>query len=115
MRWGLLVIVIAGLALTPAAGSASSDRYVLWSARTAGVPPIPAQMLPADLPASVPQGSAVDLVDRTTGGRLAVATQTNVVIENLHGAARVVVPIDDVYGGCLLAQRFEDCPRELGL
>jgi hypothetical protein len=96
MRLRLLVVAISGLALTPVAGSAS-DRYVLWSARTAGAPSVPAHVLPADLD-SVPQGSAI-VVDRTVGGRLAVATRDQVVLENLDGSGRVVLPVAGVYDG----------------
>jgi len=98
MRWVIFAVVGSALALTPIGSSATTDRYVLWSARTAGAQPTPLQ-LPADLPDGVPQGSAIDVIDRTAAGRLAIATREEVVIENTDGSARVALPIADVYDG----------------
>jgi hypothetical protein len=53
MRWVIFAVVGSALALTPIGSSATTDRYVLWSARTAGAQPTPLQ-LPADLPDGVP-------------------------------------------------------------
>src|SRR6478672_9124492 len=98
MRWVIFAVVGSALALAPIGSSATTDRYVLWSARTAGAQPTPLQ-LPADLPDGVPQGSAIDVIDRTAAGRLAIATREEVVIENTDGSARVDLPIADVYDG----------------
>ena len=94
-----MAIAALGLIVTPLAGSAVSDRFVLWSARTAGARPIPLRVLPADLPGDVAQDPAIAVLDRTTAGRLAVAERDDVVIENLDGTGRVVLPIAGVYDG----------------
>lgn len=99
IRVGLILAVTVGLALTPLAGSAASDRFVLWSARTAGARAVPLRVLPANLPGDVAGDPSIAVLDRTTGGRLAVAERNDVVIENAHGSGRAVLQIADVYDG----------------
>jgi Tol biopolymer transport system component len=99
MRGGLLLGLVSALLLAPAAGSATTDRYVLWSAKTAGAPAVASNLLPADLPYDTPVGAPADVLDRTTGGRVAVASLTGVVVENVDASARVVLPITGAYDG----------------
>jgi WD40-like Beta Propeller Repeat len=95
----LLLGVASALTFACTAGSATSTRYVLWSTRTAGVPAIPVRVLPADLPDDTQHGASADLLDRTAAGRLAVASLTDVVVENADGSGRTVVPVGGVYDG----------------
>lgn len=116
MRWVLLLGVVWVLAFAHVAGSAPSSRYVLWSTRTASLPAAPARLLPADLPDDTRRGASADVLDRTTGGRLAVAALDEVVIENVDGSARAAVPVAGVYDarfspdGSLLVLASVDCP-----
>jgi len=116
VRWVLLLGVVWVLAFAHVAGSASSSRYVLWSTRTASLPAAPARLLPADLPDDTRRGASADVLDRTTGGRLAVAALDEVVIENVDGSARAAVPVAGVYDarfspdGSLLVLASMDCP-----
>ena len=99
MRWVLVLGVVSALTLAHVAGSATSTRYVLWSTRTTGAPPVPVRVLPADLPDDRQLGAPADLLDRTAAGRVAVASLDELVLENVDGSARVVVPLSGVYDG----------------
>ena len=99
MRWVLVLGVVSALTLAHVAGSATSTRYVLWSTRTAGAPAAPVRVLPADLPDDRQLGAPADLLDRTAAGRVAVASIDELVIENVDGSARAVVPLSSVYDG----------------
>jgi hypothetical protein len=90
-------VSILGAAHT--AGAAAPTRYVLWSTTVAGVSGVPPVALPADLPAETALGAPADLLDRTARGRLAVAARGDVVLEDIDGSNRVVIPLAGVYDG----------------